>query len=330
MAIAANVAGGKGTEDIGSYPNCQLVLCDIDNIHGMRNSYNSFSTAIFSQAGLTFPTSSVTSMSSSTSTLVIPEDSLLKKIDQSGWLTHCSRLLSTSVFVAEKLHHEKSSVLVHCSDGWDRTAQITSLTQLILDPYYRTLEGFAVLIEKEWCSFGHKFHIRCGHSDTFDSPLADQRSPIFIQFLHIVQSILNQFPCSFEYSEYLLIFIADHLYSGLFGNFLGNSEKERKYTLLVEEKTQSIWSYILANKRKFQNNKYEMVNHPLWPYCGVSKITLWERYMMRWNPYAHPKSDNPIDYWEDDLGDGYIMIPPSFDQNNSQEASQEYEPDGFL
>jgi len=40
--------------------------------------------------------------------------------------------------------------LVHCSDGWDRTGQVCSLTQLILDPYYRTIEGFAVLIEKDW------------------------------------------------------------------------------------------------------------------------------------------------------------------------------------
>ena len=37
-----------------------------------------------------------------------------------------------------------SSVLVHCSDGWDRTPQTTCLTQICLDPYYRTLNGFAV------------------------------------------------------------------------------------------------------------------------------------------------------------------------------------------
>ena len=41
---------------------------------------------------------------------------------------------------------EGTSVLVHCSDGWDRTAQTCSLAGLILDPYYRTIPGFQVKI----------------------------------------------------------------------------------------------------------------------------------------------------------------------------------------
>lgn len=39
---------------------------------------------------------------------------------------------------------EGVSVLVHCSDGWDRTAQVCSVASLLLDPYYRTLRGFMV------------------------------------------------------------------------------------------------------------------------------------------------------------------------------------------
>ena len=36
------------------------------------------------------------------------------------------------------------SVLVHCSDGWDRTAQTCAIIAMLIDPYYRTLHGFMV------------------------------------------------------------------------------------------------------------------------------------------------------------------------------------------
>lgn len=39
---------------------------------------------------------------------------------------------------------EGVSVLVHCSDGWDRTAQVCSVASVLLDPYYRTIKGMMV------------------------------------------------------------------------------------------------------------------------------------------------------------------------------------------
>ncbi|CAN0517248.1 unnamed protein product, partial [Ectocarpus sp. 8 AP-2014] len=63
---------------------------------------------------------------------------------------------------ARLLRLDGCSVLVHCSDGWDRTPQICSTVELLLDPYYRTLEGFCTLVEKEWLSYGHKVGERTG------------------------------------------------------------------------------------------------------------------------------------------------------------------------
>lgn len=112
----------------------------------------------------------------------------LSSLECTRWLDHVRLLLSSAARCAELLQ-QGSAVLVHCSDGWDRTAQVrplrarltqppraradtdarraapqlSSLTQLLLDPYFRTIKGFAVLVEKEWCAFGHMFDQRCGH-----------------------------------------------------------------------------------------------------------------------------------------------------------------------
>lgn len=49
------------------------------------------------------------------------------------------------VFVCvQAVAEEGVSVLVHCSDGWDRTAQVCSVACVLLDPFYRTLRGLMV------------------------------------------------------------------------------------------------------------------------------------------------------------------------------------------
>ena len=48
------------------------------------------------------------------------------------------------MFLTKAVAEESVNVVVHCSDGWDRTAQTCSLASIILDPYYRTIHGFQV------------------------------------------------------------------------------------------------------------------------------------------------------------------------------------------
>lgn len=56
------------------------------------------------------------------------------------WLNHLSGLLAASVTVIHAIDKKGRPVLVHCSDGWDRTPQLVATAQLCLDPYYRTVE----------------------------------------------------------------------------------------------------------------------------------------------------------------------------------------------
>jgi Myotubularin-like phosphatase domain len=44
----------------------------------------------------------------------------------------------------------------------DTSAIISSLAQLIMDPYFRTIHGFQSLIQKEWVMLGHPFSLRFG------------------------------------------------------------------------------------------------------------------------------------------------------------------------
>lgn len=58
-------------------------------------------------------------------------------------------------------------MLVHCSDGWDRTAQVCSLGSLLMDPYYRTIKGFMVQAQRH----------------THSSLLADMKMNLLLQCL---------------------------------------------------------------------------------------------------------------------------------------------------
>eukprot|EP00620_Florenciella_sp_RCC1587_P012925 CAMPEP_0182570900 /NCGR_PEP_ID=MMETSP1324-20130603/11070_1 /TAXON_ID=236786 /ORGANISM="Florenciella sp., Strain RCC1587" /LENGTH=944 /DNA_ID=CAMNT_0024785341 /DNA_START=247 /DNA_END=3078 /DNA_ORIENTATION=+ len=307
VAATGNKLQGKGAENVSNYTATELYFCDILNIHTMRESQSAL-------AAMLMPDADYSVSESMPPTAAAGDPSYLSAMEKTGWLRHVSLVLSASIWCAKKMTFEGASVLVHCSDGWDRTAQVCATSQMLMDPYYRTIEGFAVVIEKEWLTFGHKFQQRVAHGDPdFNN---QERSPIFIQWLECVWNLTEQLPAAFEFDERLLMFLADHLYSCLFGNFIGNTDRDRWTELKVREKTTSVWSYVLHYSERFTNPMYETIGEPLWPKCAIRDLKLWERYYLRHNPDAHP-SRYSGKVWVDDYGDSDVR--GSFDDGESLE-----------
>ncbi|XP_060704434.1 myotubularin-related protein 4 isoform X1 [Hemiscyllium ocellatum] len=251
-AAVANRAKGGGCECEEYYPNCEVMFMGMANIHSIRNSFHSL-RAVCSQ---------------------MPDPgNWLSALESTKWLQHLSVMLKAAILVANVVDREGRPVLVHCSDGWDRTPQIVALAKILLDPYYRTIEGFQVLVETEWLDFGHKFGDRCGHSENLDD--LSEQCPVFLQWLDCVHQLLKQFPCLFEFSDAFLVKLVQHTYSCLYGTFLCNNSRERE-ARNIYKRTCSIWSLLRTGNKNFQNYLYipsgETVLHPV---CHVRALHVW-------------------------------------------------------
>ncbi|XP_073790625.1 myotubularin-related protein 1b isoform X11 [Danio rerio] len=255
-----------GYENESFYINVELNFLEIPNIHVMRESLRKLKEVVYP---------------------AIDQQHWFSNVDATHWLEYVRLLLAGAVRIADRIESGKTSVVVHCSDGWDRTAQLTSLAMLMLDAHYRSLKGFQVLLEKEWLSFGHRFASRVGHGD--GNHANSERSPLFVQFIDCVWQMTRQFPSAFEFNELFLITVLDHLFSCLFGTFLYNSEQER-VSKEVYNKTVSLWSYVNSQIEEFTNPLYvNYEHHVLYPIASLRHLELWVSYYVRWNPRMRPQ-----------------------------------------
>uniref|UniRef100_A0A3B4CU55 Phosphatidylinositol-3-phosphatase n=1 Tax=Pygocentrus nattereri TaxID=42514 RepID=A0A3B4CU55_PYGNA len=260
----ANRATGKGYESEDNYTNIKFQFIGIENIHVMRNSQQK----LIEVSDLRSPSMG----------------EFLLGLENSDWLKHIQTILTAGKFISKAVAEEGVSVLVHCSDGWDRTAQVCSVACILLDPYYRTLKGFMGTYLCDRMAFPYRY----SHLD--EDP--KEVSPVIDQFLECVWQLMEQFPCAFEYNERFLISIHNHIHSCQYGNFVCNSEKERK-DLGIREKTHSLWPHMWKNKSDFVNplfrpdhSQTQGVLRPLTtPYC----FKFWRGLYNHFDRGLHPR-----------------------------------------
>ena len=263
---AANKVKGGGYESVENYENAELIFCDIENIHKARNALNKTEEIC-------------------TDEKIMTNKKFWSQFESTGWLDFIMLTLKITHEIS-KLVIKGNNVLIHCSDGWDRTPQLVTISQILLEPYYRTFMGFAVLIEKDFLSFGHQFAKRSGINEK-KAEGEDQRSPIFLQFLDCIYQLMIQFPTEFEFNQDYLLFIAKNYNVNLFGTFMFNNEKERKEKN-AKVITASIWTYLWGNKDKYLNPLYssQKCQRILSPNYAYYSYKLWTAYFFRNSEYA--------------------------------------------
>lgn len=157
--------------------------------------------------------------------LMLQDERFHTLLDKSFWLFYVSLCIKQSTEAANYMRAGDTVVLQE-NDGRDICCIISSLIQIILDPFFRTITGIQTLIQKEWVALGHPFSDRIGHVHQ-----TAEKSPIFLLFIDCVWQLINQFPESFEYSETFLTTIWDSVFLPIFDTFQFNCEFDRQLAI---------------------------------------------------------------------------------------------------
>ncbi|CAH0558932.1 unnamed protein product [Brassicogethes aeneus] len=218
-------------------------------------------------------------------------------LDNSKWLALVSTCLGFAVEAADCLHKKVTTVVLQEGNGQDTNCIISSLCQIILDPYFRTKPGFQSLIQKEWVSLGHPFAYRLGHIHDKDVETA----PFFLLFLDCVWQLQLQHPAAFQFSETYLTTLWDSAHITLFDTFIFNNDHQR---MMAESGTtngasklvlRSIWDWreqfsesdlIFFANPLYQDNYQQIleVKH------GISSLEIWSQCYFRWLPELEIKN----------------------------------------
>uniref|UniRef100_G3NCV0 Myotubularin phosphatase domain-containing protein n=1 Tax=Gasterosteus aculeatus aculeatus TaxID=481459 RepID=G3NCV0_GASAC len=178
-------------------------------------------------------------------------------LESSGWLRHIKAVIDAAIFLSKVKH----SSFPHVRQ------------------WYGDLGPTIV---------SHLSTLRCDQLDGDPKEV----SPIFTQFLECVWQLTEQFPQAFEFSDWFLLQIHEHVHSCQYGNFLGNNQRQRE-DLRLRERTHSLWAYLMSEKQMYSNPFYSAAyseSHPvLEPSTLPYHFKFWRNMYHQFDRSMHPR-----------------------------------------
>lgn len=145
-------AKGGGTEPEGYYNQWRRVHKSLDKIANCSGALlDSFSKLIEGLSGFVFVLGFVTKMFifEACNDTNCSSDKWMSRLENSNWLSYVQNCLNAACLVAQCIHQEGASVLVHGTFGVDSTLLVTSIAQVILNPDCRTVRGLLLVFVVE-------------------------------------------------------------------------------------------------------------------------------------------------------------------------------------
>lgn len=237
--VSIDRISGGGTESDGNYPSIRMYFTNVLAADEIFESYQRMINGNFISI---YPTLillclAVRNVECSASNYLL---------EVSPWTKQIQACLKPSIFISKAISVDSVSCLVHCQDGIHASSAVVSLSKLLMDPFYRTIKGFQILIEEDWIHVGFNFSRKNfsnkekvdSSSPNFSVPRSsvetlssessasleerltlttDQVVSVFCLFLDCVHQCWHNFPREFEFNLDYLSFIYEHCISCNFG-----------------------------------------------------------------------------------------------------------------
>ncbi|XP_047741148.1 myotubularin-related protein 10-A isoform X2 [Hyalella azteca] len=153
--------------------------------------------------------------------------SYLSRFESSKWLSYVSRTLEVACRAAQLITEHNRSVILQEDCGRDGACVVSTLVEVLCDPFARTVRGLHCAIAKHWVALGHPFTARLGHTKR-EKHL---QGPCWLLLLDCLHQVCVQQPHLLEYTPCYLAALWSAAHCPLYTTCLFDCTNSRHSTI---------------------------------------------------------------------------------------------------